>query len=108
MTTDEDYFATHIIEGEVRFRNDALELAGVNPDNLRARFIHPIPLGFKRMEPWLRFDESQLVCNYRLVDVETPTSQPGVSAYGASRVEVFHQREMLSPPASAGIEALRG
>ncbi len=94
---DPDFYAVHEIEGRAVFRRDVMEAQRVTPDMLRPWFVHPIPLGFRRHGCTVRLESAGTAVRYSFQDVEQPADQPGVAAYGASRVEIVHQREHTGP-----------
>jgi hypothetical protein len=95
VSNDDDFFARHVIQGEVICRMDLMRSRKLSIDMLRGWFVHPIPRGFRRVEPSpnLVMLDGGSRYTYTLVDVEQPADQPGVAAYGASRINVVHQRE---------------
>lgn len=94
---DQDYYSIHEVTGRAVFRKDLLKFKGTTPDLLRHMFVHPVPLGFRRHQIDVRQDPTGHAVDYFIQDVEQPADQPGVGAYGASRVEVVHQREHSAP-----------
>lgn len=94
---DEDNYATHVIEGKVYFRQDMLKRQNLKADDYRAFFMHPCPPGFKRNASAPVFHSDGCFVTYTIVDTEQPTDKPGIGGYGASRVEVIHQREHVVP-----------
>lgn len=97
VTTDEDFFAKQVIEGDAVFRSDLLLATGLKPDMMRWLFIPPVPLGFKRVSATPTFAADGVTAHYEIEDVEQQTDKPGVAYFGASRVEVIHQKGYTQP-----------
>ena len=107
VTHDQDYFATHTIEGTAVFRQDAVMAQGINEADLRAEFMHPIPLGFKRTECDVKQIADGTALIYRVLDVEQPMHFVGGLSVNdkisravkpfASRIEVVEEQEHSQP-----------
>lgn len=84
VSHDQDYFATHIIEGVATFRRDVLEeiFSGRSAHDFRSEFMHPIPVGFKREKADVKLLPDGTSVAYTIVDVEQPMTFVG--ALGAT------------------------
>lgn len=93
---DSNYYLTRIIEGEIVFNAAVVAKSGLTPDLVRAQFIHPVPLGFKRGGPRIVASSDGLTIGYAVADTDqTVTFSPGDS--GATQLDVQEQYAYESP-----------
>lgn len=98
MTHDynDDYYLTRLIEGEIVFNAAVVASTQLNPDTVRAQFIHPIPLGFQRKGPKVVASSDGLTLGYAVADVDQSVSfSPGDS--GATQMAIQEQYAYESP-----------
>lgn len=107
VTHDQDYFATHTVEGMATYRRDVLEAKGLNTADLRTEFMHPIPIGFKRDAVEVKQIGDGCTIIYQFKDVEQPMHFVGGLGVNdkssrlvkpfASRIEIVEEQEHSQP-----------
>ncbi len=86
----ETQLRTQIIEGEVIFRSDVLNLRGLSADQLRPYFMaHKIPVGYVRAagETDVQLDDAGHGVRYKIVDKQQMTNFPGGVTWGVISLE---------------------
>lgn len=87
---DENYYLTRTIKGQIVFNGGLMDALGERPDFLRAQFIHPIPVGFKRMIPEITQSSDGNTIRYTVTDTDpTITFDPGNS--GATQMHIVER-----------------
>lgn len=86
-THDEDQYLTRIIRGRIVFNGAVYRHAKINPDFVRAQFLHPVPIGYVRTVPRVCASSDGLTIEYQIHDTDPKiTFDPGNS--GATRVAI--------------------
>ncbi len=89
-THDENHYLTRIIRGQIRFNGAVVRATNTRPDDVRAQFIHPIPLGFERRVPECVQSSDGLTIRYTITDTDpTITFDPGSS--GAVKMSIVEK-----------------
>lgn len=84
---DEDQYLTRITQGEVIFNGAMLERLHLHADEVRNQFMHPIPLGFRRLAPQVTLAPDGHRVSYTIYDrCDRITFDPGDS--GATRIDI--------------------
>lgn len=84
---DEDFYLTRTIDGRIRFNGAVIRQQGIRPDFVRAQFVHPVPLGYRRSVPKFTQSSDGLTIRYVVTDTNpTITFDPGNS--GATRITI--------------------
>ncbi len=91
------YAATHTISGMAHFRMDKMIKDTVSPDELRTKFMIPIPaVNFRRQLADVTLQPGGDAVSYEIVDTEQLLNGPGLQPFGATMIEVEFNREYLS------------
>ena len=95
VTNDQDYYAAHLITGNVQLNVGLMQHHKILPDSFRRTLFHPIPDGFQRVtaEPTFYPDGSGF--DYTIVDVEKATNFPMGAKYGITRITVEQTKEHI-------------
>jgi hypothetical protein len=87
---DDNYYLTRTITGIIVFNGAVMRLQQINPDFVRAQFIHPVPIGFQRRAPEITQSSDGLTIRYTITDTDpTITFDPGNS--GASNIQIIEK-----------------
>lgn len=101
VTHDQDFYATHIISGNVTFNVGVLEHKKLTPDLVRSQIVkHQIPLGFQRVKPEVVMYSDGSGFSYDIVDVQKAVNFPLGSKYRANRIVIENTKELI---AGAGV-----
>lgn len=89
-TSDENNYVTRVIKGQIVFNGAVMRHQNVNPDFVRAQFIHPIPLGMERKVPEIIASPDGLTIRYTITDTEPKiVFDPGNS--GATQIQIVEK-----------------
>jgi len=95
-THDRDRYLTRVIDGEVIFNGEMIHTLGVNIDDFRQQFFHPIPPGHERHIVHITPSSDGLTYNYRIEDTDsTIVFDAGDS--GATRIEIAEKVGYYQP-----------
>lgn len=85
---DDNYYLTRTIDGTIQFSSAVREVTRTRPDWVRAQFLHPIPVGFRRELPMFKQSSDGLTIRYRITDTDpTIVFDPGASGATQIRIE---------------------
>lgn len=98
-TTNDAYYLTRVIRGEIVFNGEHVNSGLFNPDDVRNQFIHPIPIGFVRGLPEISQSSDGLTMRYTITDTDpTIVFDPGDS--GAVQMDIAERITYNVPWAS--------
>lgn len=87
---DDNNYLTRIIRGEIIFNGEYVHTFGINPDDYRNQFIHPIPVGFVRKVPEVSQSTDGLTIRYTITDTD-PTIVFDAGDSGATQLSIMEK-----------------
>jgi hypothetical protein len=97
VTHDQDFYATHIISGNVTFNVGVLQHKKLTPDLVRSQIVgHKVPLGFQRVKPEVVMYSDGSGFSYDIVDVQKAVNFPLGSKYRATRIVIENTKETMA------------
>lgn len=97
VTHDQDYYATHVISGNVTFNVGMIQHLKLTPDFVRSNIVqHRVPTGFQRVQPSVTVYPDFSGFEYDIVDVQKATNFPLGSKYRATRIVVENAKELAA------------